>query len=67
MNAILVTSSLKAWLPAVFQFRRSVGYVVFLVVIILLDYFFPVRGVSTSSHSLGFLLSFFPSVGARED
>lgn len=67
MSIILVTSSLKAWFPAVFQFRRSVGYVVYLVVIILLDYFFPVRGVSTSSHSLGFLLLSFPSVGSRED
>lgn len=40
MSVILVTSSLKAWLPAVFQCRCPVGYVVCLVVIILLDYFF---------------------------
>lgn len=40
MSVILVISSLKAWLPAVFLCRCPVGYVVCLVVIILLDYFF---------------------------
>lgn len=53
MSVILVTSFLKAWLPSMFQYRCSVGYVGCLVVIILLDYFFPVRGTSTSSYSLG--------------